>query len=250
MNYLIGYLKYLIGKKLTESYANSILKGLRAFFKYNIQEGYILKSPCEKVSWQKEPKVIINTFTDEEILGMLKVYDFSDYLNARNKTLLAFLIDTGSRNLETCMLTHSQIDETFITIRGKGNKDRFVGISPQLMKYMIKYERIKEYYFKDKNLKYDNYFLSRNAKPLTVETLERTLKHAGKVAGVRKEIRCSPHTCRHYFAQTQLKNGLDVYSLSRLLGHENITITKRYLQSIQDKDIVYRSIKSSPLMNL
>lgn len=178
------------------------------------------------------------------------MYDFSDYLNARNKMIIAFLLDTGVRNMEACRLTHKDIQETFITIQGKGNKQRYVGISPQLMKYMIKYERIKEYYFKNRNLKNDNYFLSRNGKVLTDETVERTLGYAGKVANIRSEIRCSPHTCRHWFAQTQLGNGLDVYSLSRLLGHENIMITKRYLQSIQDKDIVERSIKSSPLMNL
>ena len=48
----------------------------------------------------------------------------------------------------------------------------------------------------------------------------------------------------------KIKNNLDVYSLSRLMGHENIKITQRYLQGMQDKDIVSRSISSSPLMNL
>ena len=55
---------------------------------------------------------------------------------------------------------------------------------------------------------------------------------------------------RHYFAQAQLKNGLDVYSLSRLLGHETVNITRRYLQSINDEQIVEISIGTSPLMNL
>ena len=67
---------------------------------------------------------------------------------------------------------------------------------------------------------------------------------------IREEIRCSPHTARHYFAQTHLRNGLDVYSVSRLLGHENINITKRYLQSLQDSSIVEMAVKTSPLRNL
>lgn len=73
---------------------------------------------------------------------------------------------------------------------------------------------------------------------------------AGEGVKVRKEIRCSPHTCRHYFAQAQLRNGLDVYSLSRLLGHENINITKRYLQGLKDEEVLELGVKSSPLMNL
>jgi len=115
---------------------------------------------------------------------------------------------------------------------------------------MMKYERIREYYFKDKKVKDNNYFLSNKGLPLTIESIERVVKNAGEIVGVRKEIRCSPHTFRHYFAQTQLRNGLDVYSLSRILGHENIMITKRYLQSIHDEDIVEMALKTSPLMNL
>jgi len=244
------YLKYQMDKGLSEVYINGILKTLRAFFRYCLQEEYIIKNPCLKVSWQKEEKNIIKAFNDNEIIKMLNVFDYSNYLNARNKCIIAFLVDTGIRCLELCNIMNQDIKETTIIIHGKGNKERYVGISPMLKKIMIRYERIKEYYFKDKILSYDNYFLSRNGRPLTVETVERVIREAGEKAGVRSDIRCSPHTIRHYFAQTQLKNGLDVYSLSRILGHENISITKRYLQSLQDRDIVQMSIKTSPLMSL
>lgn len=115
---------------------------------------------------------------------------------------------------------------------------------------MIKYERIRDAYLKDDIIHYDNYFLSSRNKPLTVEAVERVVKIASKGAKVRDDVRCSPHTCRHFYSQAQLRNGLDVYSLSRLLGHEDIAITKRYLQSIKDKDVVELGVKSSPLMNL
>lgn len=241
------YVQFMMKKGLAETYINGVVKCLRAFFRYSIQEEYIAESPCTKVAWQKEPNVIIKSFTDDEVIRMLKVFDYSDYLNARNKTILAFLFDTGIRNLELCMLKNNDIKDNYITILGKGNKERHVGKSPLLEKHIIKYERIKQYYFKDKRSLYDNFFLSRAGKPLTVEAVERVLYYAGKEADVRKEIRCSPHTCRHYFAQAQLRNNLDIYSLSRILGHENLTITKRYLQSIQDDDIVQKSIKTSPL---
>lgn len=244
------YFQFLIAKSLTEVYVNSILKCLRAFFVYCVKEDYINKNPCSRVSWQREPRTLINTFTDAEVINMLKVYDYSNYLNARNKAIIAFLIDTGARNFETCSVRLNDINENYIVIHGKGKKERHVAVSPQLKKIMIKYERIKEFYFKDKNVKHDNYFLSNTGLPLTIEAIERVVRMAGEIANVRKEIRCSPHTCRHYAAQTQLKNGLDVYSLSRILGHENIMITKRYLQSLKDADIVSMSIKTSPLMNL
>lgn len=244
------YFKFLISKGLTELYVNSILKCLRAFFVYSVREDYLLKSPCLKVSWQREPKTIINTFTDDEVSNMLKAFNYSDYLNARNKCIIAFLVDTGARNNETCQLKTPDIKENFITIFGKGKKERVVPISPILRKVMMKYERFKECYFKDKNVKHNNYFLSNTGLPLTIEAIERVVRMAGETAKVREDIRCSPHTIRHYFAQAQLRNGLDVYSLSRLLGHENISITKKYLQGLQDESILEMSVKTSPLMNL
>lgn len=245
-----NYLKYLTNKGCKETYVNAILKSLRGLYKYCEQEEYVSNNPCKRVSWQKEPKVVVNTFMDTEVIKMLNVYNYSSYYNARNKCIIATLVDTGIRNLELCSLKMLDVRETVILVHGKSNKDRFVPISPLLKKIMIKYERIKTNYMLNKFVKQDNYFLSYRGNPMTVEAIERVVKNAGKEAGVRKDIRCSPHTFRHYFSQTQLKNGLDVYSLSRLLGHENISITKRYLQSLDDKDIVEMSVKTSPLMNI
>lgn len=93
--------------------------------------------------------------------------------------------------------------------------------------------------------KYENLLLSRTGRPLTKEALEHIFRQAEEKATVRSEIRCSPHTARHYYAQANLRNGLDVYSLSRLLGHENINITKRYLQSLQDSSIVEMAVHTT-----
>lgn len=244
------YFQFLIDKGLTEIYVNGILKCMRAFFVYCVKEEYVSKNPCLKVSWQREPKTLINTFTDLEITNMVNVFNYLNYLNARNKTIIAFLVDTGARNFETCSILNINIKDSYVLIQGKGNKQRQVGLSPELKKIMIKYNRIKDFYFKDKNINHDNYFLSNTGLPLTVETIERIVKIAGEIAGVRKEIRCSPHTIRHYFAQKQLRNNLDIYSLSRILGHENVMITKIYLQSIKDEEIVAMSVKTSPLSTL
>lgn len=244
------YLTYLQSEGRSPTYTNTILKNIRAFYNYCYEEEYGINI-AKKISFAKEKKVIINTFTDEEVKKMINVYKFDTYLHARNKAIIAVLFDTGIRCAELCNLKTLDVKETVIYIKnGKGNKERVVPISPYLKKILIKYERIKNNYLKVSNLNYDNYFLSFRYKPLTNEAVERMIKICGEKAKVRNEIRCSPHDCRHYFAQAQLRNGLDVYSLSRLLGHEDIIITKRYLQSLQDKNIIEMSIKTSPLMNL
>lgn len=249
-HHLKAFFAYQINKKCKETYLNGLIKVYRAFYKYLIQQEYVTNNPILKVSWMREPSTIIKTFTDEEVKRMLSVYPETDYLNIRNKAIMAMLFDTGIRNYELCCLSNDNIKDNYIAIYGKGKKERQVGKSPYLSKILMKYERVKKYYFEFKNVKLDNYFLSRTGRPLTNEAVGRIVHIAGEQAKVSDTIRCSPHTCRHWFAQSQIKNGIDVYSLSRLMGHSNIKITQRYLEGMRDSEIVSQSIKTSPLMNL
>ena len=248
--HLKAYFQYQIEKGLSASYANGVLKSIRAFFKYAAEEGHVRDNMATRVRWQKEGIVLINTFTDEEVKRMLSAFHEKTYLSLRNKLILAVAFDTGARNLEICDMCSSDIRGNIILIHGKGNKERHVPLTPYVKKLMLKYERMKAHYFYDHKLHYENYFLSRTGKPLTREALEHIFKQANERAKIRSSVRCSPHTARHYYAQTNLRNGLDIYSLSRLLGHQNINITKRYLQSLQDENIVDMAVKSSPLSNL
>lgn len=244
------YLSLLKEQKLTETYANGILKNVRSFFNYCVDEGYVSENPAYKVRWIKEPITLIETFRDEEIVKMLKVLPNNNFLNVRNNAILAMFLETGIRNLELCSIRKQHIRDRDIIIQGKGNKERVVPLTAGLMKYLIKYDRVREVYFNDKLLVEDYYFLSRTGRQLTVEANERIIAKFGELAGVREEIRCSPHTLRHYFAQSQLKNKLDLYSTSRLLGHTNINITRRYLQSLQDEDLIEMANDTSVLANL
>ncbi|MGE6377050.1 tyrosine-type recombinase/integrase [Peribacillus muralis] len=142
------------------------------------------------------------------------------------------------------------VNETNIRVFGKGAKWRYVPISLMLKKYMIRNERIKEGYFKNKKLEHDNYFLSRSGRPLTGVQIQNVVRNAGVKANVREDIRCSLHTLRHYSIQSNLRNGLDLYSCSRIAGHENIQVTKRYLEGLETENILELASRSSPLMNL
>lgn len=248
--HLKSYSQYLLERGLSASYSNGVLKSLRAFFKYVEEEEYILQNPAARVRWQKEGKVLITTFSDEEVKALLSSFDTRTFLSLRNKLILAIAFDTGARNTEICNILNDDIRDTVILIHGKGNKERNVPLTPYLKKLMLKYERMRETYFYDRKIHCENYLLSRTGRALTKEALEHIFNQANERAKVRANIRCSPHTARHYYAQANLRNGLDVYSLSRLLGHENINITKRYLQSLQDDKIVEMAIRSSPLAHI
>lgn len=233
------------------AYINDLLKVHKTMFNYLENEGYIKINEAAKVKNVRQPKVIINTFSEQEIKKMLAYYSEQDYLSIRNKTIIALLFDTGARCNEMITMEEGDVAFDYILIKhGKGGKERVVPKSPYLGKQLLKYKRVKEGYFAQKAVKYNNLFLSKTGKPLTGEAIAQMLKTAAQEVGVDNSIRVSPHTCRHTFAQIQLKNGLDLYSLSRLMGHENIAITQRYLQGIKDKDIIIKSNRTSPLMNL
>lgn len=233
------------------SYINDLLKAYKTMFNYLENEEYIKINPAKRVKNVRQPKIIIRTFTPDEVRKMVNYYSGSDYLSVRNKTIVALLFDTGARCNEMITMEPNDIEIDYIVIKhGKGNKERVVPKSPFLGKQLFKYQRIRQGYFAEKILKHNNLFLSKTGKPLTDEAVAKFLKNAAKNIGISAEIRVSPHTCRHTFAQMQLKNGLDVYSLSRLMGHTNISITQRYLQGMRDGEIVQRGNKTSPLMNL
>lgn len=246
-----GYIQYLTDKKLSEIYINTIVRTFRAYFRYAVEEHYILKNPIDKIKKQKEPIVIINTFNDDEVKRMTQYYRGSKFLDMRNQLIMIILFDTGIRNSELCGLKLSDVRDTYINIMGKGKKVRHVPITAIINKYLVRYLRVRENYIKDKiNYNKEFLFLSQKGKQLTVETIERIVLECGNNSNVRTEIRISPHTCRHYYAQTQLKNGCDLFTVSKLLGHTNINITKRYLLSMHDNDTLIMGAKTSPLMNL
>lgn len=246
-----SYIELLMNKGLKETYINGLIKCFRAFFSYCVDETYIPKNPMYKVKFQKQPITLIHTFSDREVGDMVTYYSGSRYLDVRNKLIMILLFDTGIRNSELCGLKMSDIQGTHINIIGKGNKQRFVPITPMINKYLIKYLRVREQYIKDK-FRYETEYLllSQKGRKLTIETIERLVLDAGTGVGVHNGVRISPHTCRHFYAQAQLRNGCDLYTLSKLLGHSNINITKIYLQSMDDENFLNMAIRTSPLENL
>ena len=113
---------------------------------------------------------------------------------------------------------------------------------------LIKYERIKKQHFKDKDTS-DHYFLSYRGTDISHVGLDNIIKMAGKRAGIEGK-RVSPHSFRHFFSVQCLLNGIDIYTLSKLLGHSEIQTTQRYLQSLEDFELINNAMPSSPLMNI
>ncbi len=247
--YIKAYLMMLQERGAKPQYINDQLKAFKVLFRYLYEEGYTDSILTERIKNVKQPKTIIKTFTEQEVKKLTEYYSGHTFMEVRNRLMLMTFFDTGIRVSELIDLKLSQVKDEYILIHGKGDKERVVPKSPLLNKWMFKYLNTRENFFAYRRVP-ENVFLSRNGRPMTTEAIHRVIKIAGKAVGVSRDIRVSPHTCRHTFAQMQLKNGLDLYSLSRLMGHSSISITQRYLEGLRDFEVLNACKATGILMNL
>ncbi len=232
------------GRKGT--YINSLLKTAKSFIQYCYDEGIGGFNTRKNFKWCKEEKPVITTFTDAHVRKMLKSCQGRDFISLRDTAILTMFFETGIRCWELCCIKDEDIHEDFIIINGKNHKQRVVPVTAILKKALLKYRDCRESYFTLKS-RDDTFFLSFHGRKLNNSAVENILKRHGE--GI-EGVRVSPHTCRHFYAQQHIKMGTDLYTISRLLGHENIGITQTYLNSLRDKDIISIAKQKSVLMSI
>lgn len=241
-----AYLKLKMDNGCKEKYVNGLLKVLRAFFIFLDTEEYIVKNPVEKVKFIREEKRIIETYTDDEATRLISAFNDIDFLSMRNKTIIALQIDTGIRCSETIDIKIEDVLEDRIIIHGKGKKIRTVPISIEMNKLLKRYFKARMNYIALNDTEV-YLFISRTGRILTVEAIESIYKRAGKIAQIERSIRISPHTSRHYYAIKMLQSN-DIYTVSKLLGHNSVKITETYLQSLTNDKLIDAGRITSPLM--
>lgn len=258
------FMHHLLEEGKAESYVNSFLRTIRAFFKFCEVEDLIefQKNPCLKVNWIKQPEVIIQPFSDEEVIQMIKCADrtkyqksktaFSIFLSERDRLLLMILADTGVRCNELCNIKLSHFSNGSIFIeKGKGKKQRVVYASDLVTMQFYRYQRAKTNYMSTKSMDESEYLLvSKDGSKLTVDAVQRVVKRVARLAGVREEIRSSPHTFRHFASTKLLENTDNIYAVSRILGHSRVSTTEQYIKTIANEKYIADIKRNSPLSNL
>ena len=238
--------KYMTGMGRKGTYINGLLKTIKSFLQYCYEEGYGGFNTKRSFKWCKEDRPVIMAYKPSDVRQMLQSCKGYDFISVRDSAVLTALFETGVRCWELCCIQKQDVYDDFIIIKGKGHKQRVVPITPILKKTLLRYETTAKRYFDLKGTD-DYYFLSFHGRQLTNSAVEHIVKRHG--AGV-EGVRVSPHTCRHFFAQQQVKLGTDLYTISRLLGHENIGVTQTYLNSLRDEEVIQIAKQKSVLMNL
>ncbi|GAG37852.1 unnamed protein product, partial [marine sediment metagenome] len=199
-------------RQLSGHAINCYLRAIRAFWSWLIRDEIILSSPFAKVRIPKPPKKVIPTFSESQLQALLGMIHTSTPIGFRDWSIILMLLDTGIRASELVGLTvkNVNLDDGIVKVNGKGTKERIVPIGARVQRAIWKY--LQHHRPQPANPLCDNLFLTRNGEPITVNRLETIIENYGRKAGI-EGIRCSPHTFRHTFAISYLRNGGDVFSL-------------------------------------
>lgn len=203
-----------------------LLSSLRSFFRFLEIEYRIGKNPAEAVDFPKMSRRVPAVLSVEEIEKVLAGVDLSRPEGHRNRAILETLYSCGLRVSELTGLRISDLflDEGFIRVVGKGDKQRLVPIGEPAIKAIRLYmEQSRRGYTSATE---DILFLNRRGGRLSRQMVFLIIKNQCEASGITKEV--SPHTFRHSFATHLIENGADLRAVQEMLGHENIATTEIY----------------------
>ncbi len=225
---------YHIAKRVNPRSQSRIISGLRSFFSFLIFEDYRTDNPVDLIESPRIGRKLPDTLSLKDIDRIIGAIDLSKEYNQvrigeRDRTMLETLYGCGLRVSELINLKISDLffEEGFIKVTGKGDKQRFVPISPSTQNYINIYLHDIRTSINVQKTFNDTLFLNNRGKQLTRAMVFTIIKKLAEDINLNKSI--SPHTFRHSFATHLLENGADLRAIQMMLGHESITTTEIYV---------------------
>lgn len=204
-----------------------IMSGIKSLFGFLMLEKIIEKDPSELIDSPRIGFKIPEVLSIQEIDSIIAAVDLSKKEGQRNRALLETLYSCGLRvsELITLKLSDLYLDDEFIRVEGKGQKQRLVPISKKAIKE-IQFYMVDRHLVTAKKGHEDFLFLSRRGTHLSRIMIFHIIKELADEVGIIKII--SPHTFRHSFATHLLEGGANLRAIQMMLGHESITTTEIY----------------------
>jgi site-specific recombinase XerD len=204
--------KVIIANGISVSYQRIMVGALKLFYQTQQKKKIIIEELQRPFNEHRLPEVL----SKEDVK---KILDKTE--NLKHKTMLSLIYSCGLRIGEAISMKLKDIDSKRMmirVIRGKGNKDRLIGLSPKILELLRKYYKVykpKEYLFEGQ---YGGKYSSRS--------MERVLQNGVMKAGIKRKI--VMHTLRHSYATHLLEAGTDIRYIQELLGHSSPKTTMIY----------------------
>lgn len=210
------------------------LSAIKKLFGHLVERDIVLRDPTTViVSPKEDQRLTRNVLTQEEAMSVLEAFEPRDPMSTRDRAILELFYACGIRTSELCDLKVSEVDlkdQTVTIVHGKGGKSRIVPIGQYATHYIELYlGKARRHLLRGVRTDPGNLFLSSRGGPLNRETINRSVMgKVNQVLGCEKHVSC--YSFRHSVATHLIANGVDIAYVARLLGHESLETTKRYLR--------------------
>lgn len=204
-----------------------VLAGIHAWYRFLLYKNYIDQDPSELLEGPRKERHLPTVLSLDEVNRMIAAIDLSSNEGHRNRAIIEMLYGSGLRVSELVNLKQSNIflNEHYMLIEGKGNKQRLVPLSPVAEEWYLYWLQDRSHWPIIPEAR-DIAFVNRYGRPLTRAMVFTIVKRLCAMADIQKNV--SPHTLRHSFATHLLQNGADLRIIQQLLGHEDLATTEIY----------------------
>jgi integrase/recombinase XerD len=203
---------------------NGRVRSVRALIKFLHREGYIARDFGADIPLIKGEKVIIETFSEEQIAALLRQPNRHTFTGLRDYTLMLLLLETGIRVSECVKIDLGDVylKQGFIRIHGKGAKQR-------LVPFQSKFRRALQTYLEARgSVESQALFVTVDGERISKRYVQELIQTYGEQAQIR-DVRVSPHTFRHTMAKFYIMAGGDIFSLQKILGHSTLDMVRVYV---------------------
>ena len=235
-------------KPVSVTTINNYIRNIRVFFNWMEREYIIRKNPMKRIrqlKYNRQAKVFLS---DEDLKKFLSKFDKSYFTEHRDYVMIMLMLDSGMRlgECSTVLVTDLELARKRINLRAeetKGRKDRTVYFSPKTETIIRRWLQ-----FKDRYVESDYLFpIKEHGGSIGVGNFESNFKKYILRAGLNEEY--TPHCLRNNFAKRCLMNGIDIFTLSKILGHSSVEVTEQAYLDLTDEDISKQYHRASPLSN-
>ena len=219
-----------VSDELQKTTQNYHLIALRSFLKFCAKRN-IPAMTADKVELAHTVRKQVTFLNPEELERMFAEPKTDTLPGMRDRAILELLFSSGLRVSELVGLDrdHINLKRREFMVRGKGQKDRPIFISPEAAIWIERYLGDRKDTAKPLFVRYSGtkkVDVTGNYHRLTARSIQRLVARYALLAGITKHV--SPHTLRHSFATDLLMNGADLRSVQAMLGHSNISTTQIY----------------------
>ena len=225
------FVESLYSRSLSVASIGSYIRNTRIFLHW-YEKKHEVQYIAAEISIPRTPKKLVRLYTPDEIALIFQTVETcSPWLDARNKAMIALMLDSGLRQGEICSLEVNNLffDNSRMKVCGKGNKERFVPLGNLSIRFLQKYLGMRP--FESKYV-----FVSYHGEPLSCNAVKSMTGDMQK----RLPFEFSSHKLRHNFATNYLVNQyescgcMDIYQLMAIMGHEDTVTTQRYLHEAKN----------------